>query len=111
MSKFHDYSRVEYKGTLRAEIADWTFRAVAWGMVSISVTLVFVICIPLYNNSILTSGTVFMILSYVFLLLNPIHSILRQLQVFQQINANITRINELFDEETKIDDSIGASVL
>lgn len=104
MKRFHDYSRVEYKTTLRAEIADWMFRAVSWGMVSLSVTLVFIICIPLYGNSLLSSGTIYMILSYVYMLLRPIHSILSQLQVFQQINANITRINELFNEESKIDD-------
>lgn len=104
MKKFHDYSRVEYKTTLRTEIADWMFRAVSWGMVSLSVTLVFIICIPLYGNNLLSSGTIYMILSYVYMLLRPINSILSQLQVFQQINANITRINELFNEESKIDD-------
>ena len=103
MKKFHNYSRIEYKSTQRAVIADWMFRAVGWGMLSLSTTLVFIICIPLYNTSILSSGTIYMVLSYVSLLLSPIHSILSQLQVFQQINANINRINELFDVESKID--------
>ncbi|NHJ46953.1 MAG: ABC transporter ATP-binding protein [Asgard group archaeon] len=110
MKKFHDYSRVEFGNTIRAEIADWTFRAVGWGMLSLSVTLVFIICIPLFNNSILSSGTIFMILSYVYLLLRPIQSILAQLQVFQQINANINRINEFFEVESKIDDQIGEDI-
>ena len=104
MRKFFHYSKINYKAFHRALVRDQLFVITIWGIIALINTLVFAPSIPLFNNGIITLGTIFLVQVYAGILLRPIFVITRQMQNLQRAGASIDRINKLFNTETKIED-------
>jgi ABC-type multidrug transport system fused ATPase/permease subunit len=62
----------------------------------------------LYSAGIITIGSVYLIFSYTELLRRPIEQISRQLQDFQQAAAGMTRIQDLLELRSAVQDGAGA---
>ncbi len=56
----------------------------------------------LYENSMITFGTVYLIFYYTELIVNPLEEIKMQMQDLQKAEASIRRIKELFDTKSNI---------
>ncbi|MDH5404338.1 MAG: ABC transporter ATP-binding protein/permease, partial [Candidatus Heimdallarchaeota archaeon] len=73
--------------------------------IAFGVTLVYVLGVPMVQNNSITPGTLFLFTYYFQLIMTPILEILRQIQIIQQADASVERINEIFDiEKILIDD-------
>jgi len=102
MRKFFHYSKINYQAFHRALVRDQLFVITIWGIIALINTLVFAPSIPLFDNGIITIGTIFLVQVYAGILLRPIFVITRQMQNLQKAGASIDRINKLFQTETKI---------
>ncbi|MFX1255746.1 MAG: ABC transporter ATP-binding protein [Promethearchaeota archaeon] len=104
MQRFHSFSKNEYQLTYKAVFVSRLTQIATYGLIAIGATLVFVTGIPLFNQGIITIGTIFLINYYAELIINPIRIILRQAQDLQRSDASIDRIDEFFSIEKKISD-------
>jgi ABC-type multidrug transport system fused ATPase/permease subunit len=105
MRKFFHYSKNNYQTFHRALVRDQLFVITIWGIIALINTLVFASSIPLFDNGIITLGTIFLVQVYAGILLRPIFIITRQMQNLQKAGASIDRINKLFQTETKIENN------
>ncbi|MFX0066891.1 MAG: ABC transporter transmembrane domain-containing protein, partial [Candidatus Hermodarchaeota archaeon] len=104
MLRFHSFSKNEYQLTYKAVFVSRLTQIATYGLIALGGTLVFVTGIPLFNQGIITVGTIFLVNYYAALIINPIRIILRQAQDLQRSDASIDRINEFFSIEKKISD-------
>ncbi len=104
MKRFFLFSKKEYKAGNKAILVSRLIHITIMGMTTLGTTLVFVSSVPLFNEGIITVGTIFMINSYVTLLFNPIMQLVRQSQNLTLADASIERINSVMDIKKKIHD-------
>ncbi len=64
----------------------------------------------LYNQGLITLGTVFLFLTYTHSLIRPMRELTMQIQELQKAGAGIGRVNELLDIQTKIEEGAGVPV-
>lgn len=104
MRRFHHISKKEYDTGMKAIFVSRLVHITIMGFVIFGTTLVYVIGIPLFEQEIISFGTIFLLISYTELLFRPIIQIIRQLQDLAQADASIERIDEFFKVETNIKD-------
>lgn len=62
----------------------------------------------LFQNSLLTIGTLYLVFYYIDVIKSPLWEILRQVENLQEASASINRISSLFAEKPTIHDGVGA---
>jgi ATP-binding cassette subfamily B protein/ATP-binding cassette subfamily C protein len=104
MKRFHHISKKEYDIGIRAILVSRLVHITIMGFMTFGTTLVYVVGIPLFEQEIISFGTIFLIISYTQLLFRPMIQIIRQLQDLSQSDASIDRIDEFYKVKTKITD-------
>ena len=104
LKRFHHFSKKEYETGIKAIFVGRLVQIAIMGFVTFGTTLVYVVGIPLFEQEIISFGTIFLLISYTELLFRPIIQIIRQLQDLSQADASIDRINEFLSINTKIED-------
>ncbi|MCY3412367.1 MAG: ABC transporter ATP-binding protein [Candidatus Heimdallarchaeota archaeon] len=102
--RFFESSREEYDKYNSAVFKSRFTTVVAFFIIGMGTTMVYVIGIPLVDDKTISVGTLYLFTYYFELLLRPIFEIMRQIQNLQQSDASIDRVNELFATETKLKD-------
>ncbi|MHA1513276.1 MAG: ABC transporter ATP-binding protein, partial [Candidatus Hodarchaeales archaeon] len=104
LKRFHHFSKKEYDTGIKAILIGRLVQIAIMGFITFGSTLVYVVAIPLFQQEIISFGTIFLLISYTELLFRPIIQIIRQLQDLSQADASIDRINEFLNITTKIKD-------
>jgi ATP-binding cassette subfamily B protein len=104
LKRFHHISKKEYDTGIKAIFIGRLVQITIMLFVTFGTTLVYVVGIPLFEQEIISFGTIFLLISYTELLFRPIIQIIRQLQDLSQADASIDRIDEFFKTTTKIKD-------
>ena len=108
--KFHDYSNEEYSAQVQAVLVSRMVHVGIMSIFSLGTLLVFILGIPLYYSGDISFGTLFLINSYIGILITPIIQIVRGSQELTQADASINRLNELFAIQSTIE-NIGKTEL
>jgi ABC-type multidrug transport system fused ATPase/permease subunit len=104
MKRFHEYSKSEYDITMRAVLVSRMIHISIMGIVALGTTMVFITGIPLYQEGVISIGTVFLINQYVAALIDPMIRVVREAQQLTRADASIDRVTELFSIQTQIKD-------
>ncbi|WP_284640571.1 ABC transporter ATP-binding protein [Paenibacillus silviterrae] len=70
----------------------------------------FAVCAYLWNKGSITLGTVYMVFYYTELMAKPIEKIRTQMEDLQKADASITRVRELLQTQSAVQDGIGAPI-
>jgi ATP-binding cassette subfamily B protein len=75
---------------------------IIWFLFALGTATAFAISAYLFENTLVSMGTVYIIFMYTNMLERPIQTISRQLEHLQRASAGIIRIQELFNTQSKI---------
>lgn len=78
-------------------------------LMALGTALAFGVAAPLYQNKVISLGTVYLIYQYTRLLAEPLDQIRNQLQELQRADAGISRVTELLATTSKLIDGQGAN--
>jgi ATP-binding cassette subfamily B protein len=104
MRRFYSIMRELKRKTLKAVFLFNVMINMVQILFAVSNAVAFAASAYLYSSGAITIGTVYIIFHYSNMLTWPINRITRQMQNLQQAGASITRIRELFDTTSKIED-------
>ena len=88
----------------RAEISHVTIRLLAGISMTVGFGIAFVAGYYFYRSGSLSLGAVYLIIHYTQLLARPIRMLTQQVQALQEIGANVERVNDLMQIESRIVD-------
>jgi ABC-type multidrug transport system fused ATPase/permease subunit len=103
MRRFYGLMRALMQKTLKAVMLFNVMINLIELLFAISNAVAFAMSAYLYKQGAITIGTVYIIFYYSNMLMMPINRITRQMQNLQQAGASITRIRELLDMQSKIE--------
>ena len=104
MKRFHEVSQTDFKNKNKAMIVSRTYYAINVSMSAILNIGILVVSYYLSTYLDTDAGVVYLLLTYGTNLLWPLRLLLWQIEQLQNSLANIERINEFFNLETKIID-------
>ncbi|NHJ86523.1 MAG: ABC transporter ATP-binding protein [Asgard group archaeon] len=106
MNRFHDISQQDFKNKFKAMFVSRTYYAINITMAAILNLAILLISYYVIGNggSSIDPSVLFLLLTYGTNILWPLRLILWQLEQMQNSLANIDRINEFFEIESKIKD-------
>jgi len=105
MRRFYGLMRNLMKKTLKAVLMFNIMINLVEFLFAVSNAVAFAMSAYLFSQGVITIGTVYMIFYYSNMLMMPINRITRQMQNLQQAGASVTRIRELLDIKSKIEDT------
>jgi len=103
MRRFYGLMRALMQKTLKAVMLFNVMINLIELLFAVSNAVAFAMSAYLYVQGTITIGTVYIIFHYSNMLMMPINRITRQMQNLQQAGASITRIRELLDIQSKIE--------
>lgn len=92
---FFERLRESWRTTLRARMISSAMINIAWIAFSVGTTIAFVMGAALYQRSLLTLGSVYLIVHYTTMLAMPMQRIMQEIEKLQQAGAGVARIREL----------------
>jgi ATP-binding cassette subfamily B protein len=104
MSRFFSLMRNLMKKTLKAVFMFNIMINLIEFLFAVSNAVAFAMSAYLFTQGAITIGTVYIIFHYSNMLMMPINRITRQMQNLQKASASITRVRELLDTRSKIED-------
>jgi ATP-binding cassette, subfamily B, bacterial len=109
MRSFFERLRSWYPVVWRSNMLGGSMWVVFEMLMAIGTALAFGVAAPLYQNKIISLGTVYLIYQYTRLLAEPLDQIRNQLQELQRADAGISRVTELLATSSKLIDGQGAN--
>jgi ATP-binding cassette, subfamily B, bacterial len=110
MHRFYEILRGWLPLQRRAGLAGYSMWTTTLGLFAVGNAIAFGLGASLWSRGVLTIGTVYMIFYYTELLRQPIEQLRNQLQELQKADAGITRVTELFNTQSKLQDGSGAPI-
>jgi ATP-binding cassette subfamily B protein/ATP-binding cassette subfamily C protein len=110
MRRFYQIVRGWLPLQRRAGLAGYSMWTTTLGLFAIGNAIAFGVGATLWASGALTIGTVYMIFYYTELLRQPIEQLRNQLQELQKADAGITRVTELFNTRSKLQEGHGAPI-
>ncbi|NHJ38555.1 MAG: ABC transporter ATP-binding protein [Asgard group archaeon] len=104
MKRFHEFSQTDYKNKRKAIIFSRVYFIMTVVLQAIINVVILVVSYYFSGSISAEPGQMFLLLSYGTTIMWPIRLILWQLEMLQNSIANIERIKEFFEIETKIKD-------
>ncbi len=109
MRSFFERLRTWYPVVWRSNMLGGSMWVVFEILMAIGTALAFGVAAPLYQNKVISLGTVYLIYQYTRLLAEPLDQIRNQLQELQRADAGISRVTELLATSSKLIDGSGAN--
>jgi ATP-binding cassette, subfamily B, bacterial len=109
MRSFFERLRSWYPVVWRSNMLGGSMWVVFEMLMAIGTALAFGVAAPLYQNKVISLGTVYLIYQYTRLLAEPLDQIRNQLQELQRADAGISRVTELLATTSKLIDGQGAN--
>ncbi len=109
MRGFFERLRSWYPMVWRGNMLGGSMWVVFEMLLAVGVALAFGVGANLYQNKVISLGTVYLIYQYTRLLAEPLDQIRNQLQELQRADAGISRVNELINTRSKLIDGAGAN--
>jgi ABC-type multidrug transport system fused ATPase/permease subunit len=110
MRRFYEILRGWLPLQRRAGLAGYSMWTTTLGLFAVGNAIAFGLGATLWSRGALTIGTVYMIFYYTELLRQPIEQLRNQLQELQKADAGITRVAELFNTQSKLQDGPGVPI-
>jgi ATP-binding cassette, subfamily B, bacterial len=110
MRRFHAILRSWLPLQRRAGLAGYSMWTTTLGLFAVGNAIAFGLGATLWSRGALTIGTVYMVFYYTELLRQPIEQLRTQLQELQKADAGITRVTELFNTQSKLQEGPGAPI-
>lgn len=79
-------------------------------LIAIGTALAYALGGYLFQHGTITIGTVFAVVSYIALVVRPLNQLTQQMQDLQQATAGMTRVRELLDTPSVVQDGPGACI-
>jgi ATP-binding cassette subfamily B protein len=105
MRRFYSLMRALREKTLKAWLVSNVMINLMQVLSAVSNAVAFAISAYLYSRGTITIGTVYIIFHYSNMMMMPINRITRQMQNLQRAAASITRVRELLDTQSRIEDA------
>ena len=102
MRRFYERGRALFRKDLKAHLVGTGAYSVMMVLFALGTILALGIGVYLFQNNLITLGTVYLIFRYTELLTQPIEQFGRQLQDLQQAGAAIIRIQDLLTTQSRI---------
>jgi ATP-binding cassette, subfamily B, bacterial len=109
MRSFFERLKTWYPVVWRSNMLGGSMWVVFEMLMAIGTALAFGVAAPLYQNKVISLGTVYLIYQYTRLLAEPLDQIRNQLQELQRADAGISRVTELLATSSKLIDGQGAN--
>lgn len=109
MRSFFERLRTWYPVVWRSNMLGGSMWVVFEILMALGTALAFGVAAPLYQNKVISLGTVYLIYQYTRLLAEPLDQIRNQLQELQRADAGISRVTELLSTTSKLIDGQGAN--
>lgn len=109
MRSFFERLRTWYPVVWRSNMLGGSMWVVFEILMAFGTALAFGVAAPLYQNKVISLGTVYLIYQYTRLLAEPLDQIRNQLQELQRADAGISRVTELLATTSKLIDGQGAN--
>jgi len=87
---------------IKSQMRSMILGVVAGLTLTLGFAIAFSLGYNLFQNNVITIGVAYLVMSYTILLTNPLRQLSFQIERFQQINANIQRITELFETPNRL---------
>jgi ATP-binding cassette subfamily B protein len=104
MSGFFQSLRRFWETTVKARLMAFALVNITWVLFSIGTATAYIVGAILYQNGVLTIGTVYLVAYYTGMLSRPIERISQEIERLQEAGAGVARIQELLAIETKLID-------
>jgi ATP-binding cassette, subfamily B, bacterial len=111
MRRFYDLMRLLMKRSLKANMMFNVLFNVYFLLFALGNATAFAVSAWLYQQALITIGTVYMIFAYTNMLDGPINALVHEIQDLQKAGAGITRIQELLGTKSRIKDTVSAGDL
>jgi len=102
MRSFFELMRAQMQKSLKAGLMINALLNITYLLFAVGTATAFAVSAILFQEKAISIGTVYLIFHYTRMLEQPIEHITRQMQELQRAGAGITRIQELFQVESKI---------
>lgn len=102
LKRLHGFEKSRFLKEKRMVKLQLSFPIIVYIIIGVSLVLAFASGYPLLTEGIITLGTSFSLYYYTLLLGEPLIELTRQIWAFQNIEANISRINDLLDHQKEI---------
>lgn len=109
MRSFFERLRTWYPVVWRSNMLGGSMWVAFEILMAFGTALAFGVAAPLYQNKVISLGTVYLIYQYTRLLAEPLDQIRNQLQELQRADAGISRVTELLNTTSKLVDGRGAN--
>ncbi len=109
MRSFFERLRTWYPLVWRSNMLGGSMWVVFEILMAFGTALAFGVAAPLYQDKVISLGTVYLIYQYTRLLAEPLDQIRNQLQELQRADAGISRVTELLATTSKLIDGQGAN--
>jgi ATP-binding cassette subfamily B protein len=102
MRSFYQLMRTQMQKTLKAGLMVNVLINITFVLFAVGTATAFAVSALLFQAQVISIGTVYLIFHYTRMLEQPINRITRQMQELQRAGASISRTQELFQTESKI---------
>ncbi len=106
MRRFYELMRLLMKRSLKANMMFNVLFNVYFLLFALGNATAFAVSALLYQQALITIGTVYMIFAYTNMLDGPINALVHEIQDLQKAGAGITRIQELLGTQSRIKDDV-----